>query len=134
MTKVLVFGTFDGVHDGHRSMLREAKALGSWLIAVIAPDHVVSELKGKPPRLTSAQRITLVKNEHIADEVVLGDTQTSSWKILKKYKPDIIALGYDQDTVRQSLLDHFAEGEKSPTIITLSAHKPHTHHNRLRQT
>ncbi|MDO8601807.1 MAG: adenylyltransferase/cytidyltransferase family protein, partial [bacterium] len=91
MVRVLVFGTFDGVHDGHRDMLRQAKELGDYLIVAVAPDNVVEEIKGKVCVNRSAVRIQDVRNARIADEVVLGDKMLSNWSILKKYKPDIIA-------------------------------------------
>jgi cytidyltransferase-like protein len=113
MIRVLVFGTFDGVHEGHRAMLREAKALGDYLAVAVAPDNVVTEIKGKICVNRSAQRIQGVRDEHIADEVVLGDKLLSNWSVLKKYRPDIIALGYDQDELKEALDTHFENSEKS---------------------
>ncbi len=131
MIKVLTFGTFDGVHDGHRAMLRQAKALGDYLIAIVAPDNIVVELKGTLPAHTSAQRITMLKKERIADDVAIGDKLTSNWAVLKKYKPAVIALGYDQEQLYQALSDHFENIEKRPRIVRLSPHKPDTHHNSI---
>ncbi len=159
MQKVLVLGTFDSVHDGHRAMLREAKSLrhpeaeGSpvgqtssscYLVIAVAPDAVVQELKGHQPHHVSAQRIVMLRQEKIADEVVLGDSETSSWKILKKYKPQIIALGYDQHELRENLEQHLEKAypeveteqgwqtnPKKPKIVTLSSHEPDKYHNRI---
>jgi cytidyltransferase-like protein len=144
MTKVLVFGTFDGVHDGHRAMLKEAKALGTYLTVAVAPDAVAKALKGDTPSHTSGQRISLVRREQIADEVVLGDEELYSWKVLKKDKPNVVALGYDQHELRRSL-EEFLErsfpdveteegwqaSPKKPRIVTLSAYEPERFHNRL---
>ena len=163
MTKVLTFGTFDGIHDGHRVMLREAKQLSlrasakqssqlensglpreyprsdrpNYLIVAVAPDSVVKEIKGTLPKYSTAQRVTTLKNEHLADEVVVGDDQMHSWKIVKKYKPNIIALGYDQQDLQSALAEHleksypdietdegFQNNPKKPKIVMLSAHKP----------
>lgn len=124
MTKVLAFGTFDGIHEGHRAMLREAKTLGSYLIVAVAPDSVVAEIKGAVPHNRAAKRIADLKKEHIADEVALGDAMQGDWKILKKYKPDSIALGYDQDELKQALIDYYENAEKKPTIVVLQPYKP----------
>ena len=48
----------------------------------------------------------MLKKERIADEVILGDTEMSSWKILKRTKPTIIALGYDQTDLKQELEEY----------------------------
>lgn len=130
MVKVLALGTFDGIHDGHRNMLRQAKALGTYLIVVVAPDTVVKKLKGAP-RHSSAQRIAMLKKERITDEVALGDSEIGSWKILKKYKPDIIALGYDQDELKTELDAYFENTEKKPTIVRLQPHKPEIYKSSL---
>ena len=161
MYRILTFGTFDGLHDGHRAMLREAKNLAtnyqllatSYLIVAVAPNSVVLDLKGCMPRHTSAQRIAMLKAEHLADEVILGDAETSSWKVVKKYKPQIIALGYDQQELKEDLEAYLektypdaetkegacpepAEGEwksnpKRPIIKMLAAYKPERHHSRI---
>ena len=34
MAKVMVFGTFDGVHPGHENFFEQAKQHGDYLIAV----------------------------------------------------------------------------------------------------
>jgi FAD synthetase len=124
MIRVLVFGTFDGVHEGHRNMLRQAKELGDYLVVVVAPDNVVTEIKGKVCIRRSGERIQGVRDEHIADEVVLGDKLLSNWSVLKKYKPDIIALGYDQNELKEALDVHYENSEKSPKIVILKPFKP----------
>jgi glycerol-3-phosphate cytidylyltransferase-like family protein len=171
--RILCFGTFDGIHDGHRAMLKEARRVDqligesvnqqsesdsesvspisyqltakSYLVVVVAPDSHVRQLKFKDPRYTSAKRIQFVKDEHLADEVILGDAEIGSWKILKKIKPNIVALGYDQDELRANLEEYLEKsypdvetetGEwiknpKRPRIVVLSPHKPDTHHSRL---
>ena len=124
MKKVLVFGTFDGVHEGHRAMLREAKLLGTYLIVAVAPDAIVKETKGTLPKYSSAQRISMIKNERLADDVVIADSEMHSWRIVKKYKPDIVALGYDQDELKASLEEYLENSVKKPTIVVLKAHQP----------
>lgn len=143
MNKVLCFGTFDGVHDGHRAMLRQAKSLGGRLVVAVAPDVVVTTLKSGELSHSAARRIALIQAEHIADDVLLADEEIASWRIIKKVKPEIIALGYDQHELRSSLEAFLeneypdvetAEGEwiknpKKPRIVMLSAYKPETLHN-----
>lgn len=139
MLKILTFGTFDGVHEGHRAMLRQAKALGDYLVVAVAPDTIVQELKGKVCVNRASKRIEDVRAERIADEVVRADKELNSWKILKKYKPDIIALGYDQEGMREALEAHFAsqypseleDSVKKPRIVILDPHQPETYKSSL---
>lgn len=106
MNKVLVFGSFDNLHTGHRQFLIRTKELGTYLIVAVAPDEVIQSLKNHPPKNTASQRIQALKDSHLADEVILSDADTHSWNILKRIKPSIIATGFDQDDLRSSLEQH----------------------------
>lgn len=103
MTKVLVFGVFDGLHEGHQFFLREAKKLGDYLVVVATPDEVVHKLKNKIPQDSLAFRIKHLENCDHVDEILIGDSQPNAWKIFERIRPDIIALGYDQIELRRSL-------------------------------
>ncbi len=95
MKKVMVFGTFDIFHPGHRSFLRQAKKLGDYLIVVVARDKTVETTKKQKPLNKEAARVKIIKNSRLADEVILGSL-TDKYAVIKKYRPDIICLGYDQ--------------------------------------
>jgi len=45
--KVMVFGTFDIFHPGHRSFLNQAKKYGNYLIVVVARDKQSKFSKNK---------------------------------------------------------------------------------------
>ena len=49
--KVVIFGVFDIVHDGHLAFIREAKSHGDILIAIVARDNIVFNIKNKLPKL-----------------------------------------------------------------------------------
>lgn len=113
---VLVFGTFDGLHDGHRFFLHEARKRGVYLVAIVAQDNIVKELKDKSPREPLAGRLKELRASGLVDDARAGDTVLGAWSALKKYTPDIIALGYDQDTLRDALAD-FIKKERLPIIL-----------------
>jgi cytidyltransferase-like protein len=109
MTRIMVFGTFDMVHEGHRDLFRQARALATepHLIVSIARDSVALRIKGKRPVHTETERVALVRKESGVDEVVLGDTDGFATHIIEA-RPDVIALGYDQegeyvDTLEETL-------------------------------
>ena len=54
---VVIFGVFDGIHDGHSSFIKDAKKQGNHLVAIVARDSMVLELKGKSPKYNEVDRI-----------------------------------------------------------------------------
>lgn len=130
---VLVFGTFDGLHDGHRFFLREARKLGNRLIVAVARDSVVKELKGRVPRKPLQERLAELRASGLVDEAVGGDTQLGSWDAVKTHSPDIIALGYDQTRLEKELRAYVQKGNLSIRLVQIGAHRPHIHHSSLLQ-
>ena len=104
-TKVMVFGTFDGIHEGHRFFLREAKKLGNFLIAVVARDSHVETLKKHSPNFPLEKRLNDLEKENIADKVIGSDETLGTWKVILENQPNIVALGYDQNNLREALTD-----------------------------
>ncbi|MFZ3100384.1 MAG: adenylyltransferase/cytidyltransferase family protein, partial [Minisyncoccales bacterium] len=90
MKKVLVFGTFDGLHPGHINFFQQAKKLGDELIVVVARDATVEKVKGRRPRKNENARLSDARNAGIAGEVLLGNLG-DTYAIIKQIKPDIIA-------------------------------------------
>ena len=131
MRKVIVFGVFDGIHEGHRHFFREAKELGGHLTAVVAPDEVVKILKGRRPNRNVAERIAHVEMQDDVDGAVVGDMETGSWEIVKKMRPDVIAVGYDQKILKKSLENSMSDFDWPLEIETISAREPEKYHNSL---
>lgn len=95
---VMLFGTFDMVHEGHLNLLAQARKLAGEkgeVIVSIARDVNVKRIKGKAPRNNEMHRRQLVKKTKLANKVILGALKNYFAKI-KSLQPDIIALGYDQ--------------------------------------
>lgn len=132
MAKVMIFGVFDGLHEGHQEMLKEAKTYGEHLIAVVAQDHIVQHLKGHLPKLDVADRMVALQEEDAVDEVLIGDAVLETWEVVKKYRPDVIACGYDQGDLKKNLEKNLARIGYKPRIVTLKAYEPETHHSSLR--
>lgn len=93
---VVIFGTFDGIHDGHRRFIGGAKKQGEKLVAIITRDYIVKKLKNKISNYKETQRLNMVFKLDEIDSAFLGDKKQGSYNILKKINPDIIYLGYDQ--------------------------------------
>ena len=102
MTTVMCFGSFDVLHQGHLYFLKMAKSLGDKLIVVVARDSTIEEVKGKTPKYHERDRVEHVRDLKIADKVVLG-YETDKYEIIEDINPDVIALGYDQDSFADKL-------------------------------
>ncbi|MDP2736602.1 MAG: adenylyltransferase/cytidyltransferase family protein [bacterium] len=118
MKTVMAFGTFDLLHAGHINFLKQAKRRGD-LIVVIARDKTVGQVKHKMPRHNEIERLRAVRGLKLARTVVQGSL-TDKFAALKKYKPDLIALGYDQTHFTAELKKKF----KHIKIIRLKAFQP----------
>ena len=60
MVKVLVFGSFDLLHEGHKHFFNEAKKLGNTLYVVVAKDSSIKSFKGHESNFNEDERV-----EHI---------------------------------------------------------------------
>lgn len=99
---VMIFGTFDFFHAGHLSFLTQARTYGNNLIAVVARDETAKRVKGDRPFHTEEERVNILKHIDLIDEVLLG-SQHDMYEVIRKKKPDVIVLGYDQKAFAQNL-------------------------------
>ncbi|MFH1713517.1 MAG: adenylyltransferase/cytidyltransferase family protein [Candidatus Jacksonbacteria bacterium] len=129
MKVVMIFGTFDILHPGHINFLKQAKRHGQ-LIAVIARNKTVKQVKGKLPRHNEKQRLEAVKCLKLASKVVLGSL-TDKYATIKKYQPNVIALGYDQIYFTDQLKDELIKLELNTKIIRLKSFKPNQYKTSL---
>jgi FAD synthetase len=101
---VLASGVFDLLHLGHVKFLEAAKKAGgkdAELIVIIARDSTVEESKGRKPVMPENQRRALVESLKVVDEAVLGFEKFDLADVIERVKPDVIALGYDQEDMEK---------------------------------
>lgn len=124
MKKVIVFGTFDIFHKGHESFLRQARKYGDYLIVIIARNRTVKKVKGRAPKNDEKKRLITIKKTGLTEKVVLGNLN-DMYAQIKKYKPDVIGLGYDQTSFVGKLQEKISSfGLKNTRIIRLKPFKP----------
>ena len=92
--RVLVFGTFDGLHPGHRFLLNGAEKRGD-LFVVVARDANVERIKGRPPAQPEHERQRAVHEAYPSARIILGDPHDFLVPV-REVAPDLILLGYDQ--------------------------------------
>lgn len=127
MKRVLVFGVFDGLHEGHQHILNEARRYGDYLIVALALDETVRSLKKKDPFYTFEDRKKHLLSHDSVDEVIAGDQTLLSWHSLKDANPDVVAIGWDQDKLKDALREHLDATGLSIKIETIQ-HLPRGQH------
>ena len=114
--KVMFFGVFDGYHDGHKFYLDFSKKLGDAVI-IVARDAVVKQLKNKVPKFSELKRVETIRQNYPNAVVVLGDQNQGTYDVIKKNKPDLICLGYDQHVLKNDLENKILSGAISKIEI-----------------
>ena len=141
VVKVMVFGSFDGLHRGHLDFFRQARALierkklrnsfaKPFLIVSVARDKNVIKIKHKKPFFNERKRMILIKKCNLVDEVVLSGVGNHIPHILKE-RPDIIALGYDQSAYVPNLKKDLKNKGLLVKIVRLKPYKEKIYKNHL---
>ena len=107
--RILVFGTFDGIHSGHEFFLRSAKARGTELLVGVARDQHVQEFKGRKPAMPQTRRLEKISALSYVDQARLCDEEISSFSIVEDLAPDLIVLGHDQNDLESALITWMGE-------------------------
>ena len=128
---VLVFGTFDGLHDGHRFFLREARKLGDKLIASVTTDEIIQRIKNHAPTYHLEERLQALEAGGLVHLAVAGDKILGNWGAIKAWKPDIVAIGYDQTKLEEELGEFITNENLSIQLVKISAHDGGRLHSRL---
>jgi FAD synthetase len=119
---VLASGTFDLLHFGHVKFLEEAKKAGgenAKLVVVVARDSTVEKRKGRKPIMPEDQRRALVEALKVVDEALLGYKDFSIEKVVEKIKPNIIAIGHDQDGIERAVKNYIEEKSLNIEIVKI---------------
>ena len=95
MTKVITYGTYDLLHQGHINLLRRAKELGDYLIVGVTNDNFDRERGKLNVRNNVLERVEAVKATGFADQIIIEDYVGQKIDDIQKYDIDIFAIGSD---------------------------------------
>lgn len=95
MKKVITYGTYDLLHQGHINLLRRAKELGDYLIVGVTSDSFDRGRGKLNVRNNVLERVEAVKATGYADEVIIEDYMGQKIDDIQKYDVDIFAIGSD---------------------------------------
>ncbi len=122
--KVMVFGVFDELHDGHRDFLRQAKEHGDHVVVVVARDAIIARLYGKKPNNDEITRISELLKDGSADDIVMGHIEDRK-QVFLEHKPDVIVLGFSQEKFSKELRENEKElGIEGVDIVLAEPYNP----------
>ena len=124
MNRVLVFGTFDVIHPGHINFLKQAREKGDFLIASVARDEFVAVNKRRKPIHGETERLKAVLGDGLVDEAYLSDPVPGTYSLIKRFKPDVICIGHDQEELKKNLEAWLNVNKLNIKTVTLKPFMP----------
>lgn len=95
MKKVITYGTYDLLHQGHINLLRRAKELGDYLIVGVTNDNFDRDRGKLNVRDNVLERVEAVKATGYADQIVIEDYVGQKIDDILRYGVDVFAIGSD---------------------------------------
>lgn len=95
MKKVITYGTYDLLHQGHINLLRRAKELGDYLIVGVTNDSFDRERGKLNVRNNVLERVEAVRDTGYADKIIIEDYVGQKIDDIQKYNVDVFAIGSD---------------------------------------
>ncbi len=95
MKKVITYGTYDLLHQGHINLLRRAKELGDYLIVGVTNDSFDRERGKLNVRNNVLERVEAVRDTGYADQIIIEDYLGQKIDDIQKYDVDVFAIGSD---------------------------------------
>ena len=128
---VLTGGVYDIIHPGHIHTLKNSKQEGDLLIVSIARDNRVIKIKVRKPINNERRRTILVSSIRYVDFTLLG-SKGDIFGVVKKIKPNIITIGYDQTHQISELRRRVKINNLNIKIKKLDSPIPHVKSSNLR--
>lgn len=95
MKRVITYGTFDLLHQGHINLLHRAKALGDWLIVGVTSENY-DRYRGKlNVKQSLTERIENIRTTGLADEIIIEEYEGQKIDDIVRMGADIFAIGSD---------------------------------------
>ncbi len=98
MKKVFVSGAFSVIHAGHLQFLRDARALGDYLIVSYPSEKLLWSLYGRKSVLHDEDKAAVLAALDVVDEVVLStdeEVEVSFRSVFERVRPDVLAVTTD---------------------------------------
>lgn len=94
MRRILTYGTFDLLHNGHIRLLKRAKKEGDYLIVALSTDEF-NKIKGKKSYYSYEKRKEMLEALRFVDLVIPEKSWEQKASDIKKYEVDEVVMGSD---------------------------------------
>lgn len=121
MKKVITYGTYDLLHNGHINLLQRAKEYGDYLIVAISSDEF-NELKGKTAYYPFEQRKAILEAVRYVDEVIPEHTWEQKIEDVQKHNVEVFVMGDDWEG-KFDFLKEYCEVIYLPRTVGVSTTK-----------
>ncbi|WP_047985192.1 glycerol-3-phosphate cytidylyltransferase [Ornithinibacillus californiensis] len=121
MKKVITYGTFDLIHNGHINILRRAKEMGDYLIVAISTDEF-NKIKNKKAYHSYENRKAILEAIRYVDEVIPEETWEQKVEDVIKHDVDLFVMGDDWKG-KFDFLKEYCEVVYLPRTVGISTSK-----------
>lgn len=109
MRRILTYGTFDLLHNGHIRLLKRAKKEGDYLIVALSTDEF-NKVKGKKSYYNYDKRKEMLEAVRYVDLVIPENTWEQKPNDVIKYEVDEVVMGSDwKDSDRFECLKEYCD-------------------------
>lgn len=109
MKRILTYGTFDLLHNGHVRLLKRAKKEGDYLIVALSTDEF-NNLKGKKAYYSYEKRKEMLEALRFVDLVIPEKSWEQKIDDVIKYEIDEVVMGSDwKDSDRFEYLKEYCD-------------------------
>lgn len=138
MKKILTFGTFDVLHEGHKNLFKQMLDLSedSLLYIIVSSDDNVFKLKKRKTIQTCKQRKSYIRKffrniKSLKRVSVIEENFTNPFRHIIDINPDIIVLGYDQNWDNVLTKKYLQSNLQLPEIIRAEPYMPEKYKSSL---
>lgn len=131
MKKVITYGTFDMLHQGHLNILKRAKAMGDYLIVGVTSDDFDSRRGKINVQQSMMERVEGVKETGLADQIIIEEYEGQKIDDINRLGVDVFAIGSDWKG-KFDYLSEFCQVVYLERTKGISSTQVRSQHNHLR--
>ena len=137
LKKVITYGTFDMLHQGHLNILKRAKAMGDYFIVGVTSDDFDSRRGKINVQQSMMERVEGVKETGLADQIIIEEYEGQKIDDINRFGVDILdeidVLSNDTLDVKAIKEKYHIPADKIVIMCGTNARQQHQHMIMLEQ-